>query len=64
MTPKDVPPTMSPQLAIIMMLLWVFIMGAMILSYAFMLIAFWKGMRAHQKIAEALKVIAEKLPVK
>ena len=55
---------MSPQLAVIMMLLWVFIMGAMILSYAFMLIAFWKGMRAHQKIAEALKVIAEKLSVK
>jgi hypothetical protein len=47
------------------MLLWILIMGGgMIISYVIMLIALWKGMRAHQKIAKALEQIAEKLALK
>ena len=39
-------------------------MGGLVVTYVIMLIAFWRGMKAHEKIAEKLSEIADKLPLK
>ena len=55
---------LPPQVAIIITLIWLVIMGTMVVSYIIVLITLWKGMRAHQKIAEKLGEIADKLQLK
>ena len=55
---------MPPQAAMIFGLIWFLIMGAISVSYLFMVISLWKGMRAHQKIAEKLGEIADRLSPK
>jgi len=54
----------QPQVAAVLGIIWLLFMAGMIVSYLVMLIALWKGMRAHQKIAQALSQIADKLQVK
>ena len=59
------PPNESipPQVAMIMSLLWLAFMVGIVGSYIIMLIALWKGMRAHQKIAEVLEKISDRLKI-
>ena len=52
---------MPPQVAAVLGIIWLLFMAGMVTSYIVMLIAFWKGMLAHQKIAQALSQIADKL---
>ncbi len=58
------PPAMPPQVAAIVGIIWLLFMAGIAASYVIMLVAMWKGMRAHQKIAEALNQIADKLQAK
>jgi len=55
---------MSPQAAAIAGIIWLLIMSGMVVGYIVMLISWWRAMKAHEKIAEKLSEIAEKLPVR
>jgi len=61
---QNVPPSVPPQVAAIVGVIWLLFMAGVATSYVIMLVALWKGMRAHQKIAEALNQIADKLQAK
>ena len=41
-------------------LLWLLMTGGMIVGWIILLVAIWKGMRAHESIAASLKQIAQK----
>ena len=62
MTPQT--PTLPPAVAIIAGLIYILFIIGMITGVVVMIIAWWRGMKAHEKIAENLKVIAEKLQTK
>jgi glucose-6-phosphate dehydrogenase assembly protein OpcA len=62
MPPKDAP--MPPAIAIVMLVVYLLFLGGMLGFSIIMLVAWWKAMRAHQKIAEKLGEIADKLPLK
>ena len=55
---------MSSQAAVIFWIVWLLFMAGMVISYIIMLIAAWKLMRAHQKIAQVLSQVADKLSAK
>jgi len=44
----------------IFFLIWLLLMGGMIVGWIVFLIAIWRGMRAHESIAESLRRMAEK----
>jgi len=62
MPPKEgaVPPAAGAVVGII----WLIFMGGMIAGYVVMLLSWWRAMKAHEKIAEKLSEIAEKLTIK
>jgi len=62
MPPKE--GAMSPQAAAIVGIIWLLIMSGMVVGYIVMLISWWRAMKAHEKIAEKLSEIAEKLPAR
>jgi hypothetical protein len=39
---------------------WLFMMGGMIVGWIFFLVAMWRGMKAHESVAESLKQIVQK----
>jgi len=53
---------MQPAIAVIVGIIWLLIMIGVVVGYTFMLIAWWRAMKAHEKIAEKIGEIAEKLP--
>ncbi len=40
------------------MLLWVVMMGAMLVSWILLIVAVWRGMKAHESIALSMQLIA------
>jgi len=44
----------------IFFLVWVIAMIGMVVGYIIFLVAIWRGMKAHESIAETLKQIAQK----
>ena len=62
MLPKE--GTMPPGLPIVVGLTWLLLMAGMFVGYVIMLIAWWRTMKAHEKIANKLSEIAEKLQLK
>jgi uncharacterized membrane protein (DUF485 family) len=55
---------MSPAAGIVFTIIWILAMGGMIVGYVIMLIAWWRAMRAHEKIADKLSAILDKLQLK
>ena len=51
---------MGPAVGGIFFLLWLIIMIGMIAAWIIFLVAIWRGMKAHESIAETLKQIAQK----
>jgi len=45
---------------IFFVLIWLLIMGTMIVAGIIFLIAVWRGMKAHESIADSLRRIADK----
>jgi nitrate/nitrite transporter NarK len=62
MPPRD--SAMPPVLGIIFGIIWFLFMGGMIVAYIVMLIAAWRLMKAHEKIADKLNQLAEKFQLK
>ncbi len=55
---------MPPAAGLILGIVWFLFMGGMIVGYVIMLIAWWRAMKAHEKIADKLNQIADKLQAK
>jgi len=55
---------MASGFGIALMVFYVFLMVGSIAVMVFMVVAFWKAMRAHESIAGSMKEIAEALQVK
>lgn len=47
----------------VMMVLWLLMMAPMIIGWIIVIIALWRGMKAHERIADTLTALAQKLPV-
>jgi len=62
MPPKEgaIPPAAGAIVGVI----WLIFMAGMIFGYVVMLISWWRAMKAHEKIADKLTEIAEKLSLK
>ncbi|NLV21030.1 MAG: hypothetical protein GXY49_03460 [Syntrophomonadaceae bacterium] len=52
---------MSSGFEIVLIVFYVIFMLGFIAAMVFMVLAFWKGMRAHESIAESMKKITETL---
>ncbi len=44
----------------IFILVWLVLMMGMVVSWIFLLVAVWRGMKAHESVARSLQTIAEK----
>jgi nitrate/nitrite transporter NarK len=55
---------MPPIAAAIFSIFWFLFMGGMIVAYIIMLVAWWRAMKAHEKIANKLSEIADKFQAK
>ncbi|MFH1724204.1 MAG: hypothetical protein ABII00_06235 [Elusimicrobiota bacterium] len=53
---------MNPVAAGLAFVFWLLMMIGMIGGYIFLIVAFWKGMKAHESMAESLKQIASRTP--
>jgi uncharacterized membrane protein YciS (DUF1049 family) len=62
MPPKE--GAMPPGVGAIIGIIWLLFMGGMIVGYVIMLIVWWRAMKAHEKIADKLNQIADKLQAK
>jgi uncharacterized membrane protein len=62
MPPKE--GAMPPQAAAIIGVIWLILMGGMVIGYVVMLVSWWRAMKAHEKIADKLDEIAQKLQAK
>ena len=62
MPPKE--GAMPPAAGLILGMVWLLFMGSMLVGYVIMLIVWWRAMKAHEKIADKLNEIAEKLSAK
>jgi len=40
--------------------IWLLLMGGMLVGYIILLVAIWRGMKAHESIAHSLYTIAQK----
>jgi len=63
MPPKE-GAAMPPGVGVIIGIIWLLLLGGMIVGYVIMLISWWRAMRAHEKIADKLNEIADKLQPK
>jgi len=55
---------MPPAMGIVFGITWFLFMGGMAIAYIIMLVAIWRLMKAHEKIAEKLSQIADKFQLK
>jgi len=62
MPPKQAP--VPPAVAIFVAIFYLLFLGGMLTFSIIMLVTWWKAMRAHQKIADKLGEIADKLQPK
>ena len=53
-------PTANAAAGGLIFLLWLFMMCGMIVGYIILLVAIWRGMKAHESIAESIHIIASK----
>ena len=52
----------APVMGGIFFLFWLLMMAAMVAAWVFFLVAFWRGMKAHEHIATTLDTLARNLP--
>jgi len=52
----------APLMGGIFFLLWLLKMAAMVAGYVILLVALWRGMKAHERIATTLDTLARNLP--
>ena len=45
---------------IIFILIWLVVLVGVVASWVILIVAVWRGMKAHESVARSLKVIAEK----
>jgi phage shock protein PspC (stress-responsive transcriptional regulator) len=60
--PKEA--SIPPAVVAVFAIIWFLLMGGMVVAYIIMLIAGWRLMKAHEKIASKLSEIADKLQLK
>ena len=46
----------------VMMVLWLLMMAPIVIGWIIFLIACWRGMKAHERIADTLNALAQNLP--
>jgi hypothetical protein len=62
MPPKETPT--SPAAFIVMAVFYLLFFGALVTYSVIMLVTWWRAMKAHERIADKLAEIADKLPLK
>jgi len=46
----------------VIMVVWLLMMAPFVVGWVIFLIALWRGMKAHERIASALDILAQRLP--
>ena len=55
---------MPPAVAIVILLIWFLMLIGIVGGYAVIIVAFWRLMKAHEKLAQKIGEIAQKLQIK